>query len=285
VLSLPLLAGLLLSQNVARADSCGPNPSTTGPTGLCLTLSNTSGDAGIGVVIVDPYTMTLASVNSVGTVINGTSTVLVIPCDDFTGHITDGQSWDVVENSISSVGLNGPQKFPNNVDDPQTSPATSDPLLQYISTSDYGTIAAGAATLGQIQLAYDAAGYIAQELIAGGAGVDNSNGDLSYALWTIFDPALYGSEPNSDNAGVTTVLNNAFALATANGSTALAKAGVVIFTPVPDNTDGPQEFISVDTNFQTTSVPEPSTMAFLGFNFLAVPGVLFFVRRRSRRDA
>jgi hypothetical protein len=271
-LSLSLLAYLVLWPNISRAD------------GLTLTLNQNgvSGDAVFGGVYIDPYGMTL----TVGGI---AKTVMVIPCDDFVGHINFGETWDVTETSVGNVGVYGPQKFPNNANSPNTSYNPNNAAnvpnptqLPILDPWDYSIPYSSTTSLYVIQRDYAAAAYIASKLITGGASSDNNdNADLSYALWTIFDPSLYANEPNGDKAGVTAVLKAAFQ--NSNLAT-LANQGMVLFTPLPDSTEGPQEFIGIDTSFNTTSfkVPESPTSSFLSFNFLALSGVILAVRRRFR---
>jgi hypothetical protein len=259
VLSLGLLAGLVLYQNVARAD------------GLTLTINNVDGSAGVGGVYVDPYGMTLSAGSKI-------LLVLAMPCDDFVGHISVGDSWSVTETSIGQVGVNGPQKFPNNANNPAVSLPILDPTNFANSIAD--------PSRDQIQLDYYMAGYIASFMITGRAGSDPT-GAYSYALWKIFDPTLDVGVVNPGSGPTVNIILSAAYRAALNPAINLPP-GLVIFTPTPDSTAGPQEFIGIDPIIKATSyvpAPEASITCFLAFNLLALPGVVFFVRRRFRRDA
>jgi len=247
-LVLPFLAGLALFQRIALAD------------GVPVTMQLVGDNDGfnMGGVYTSPYQINVTE--------NGvTTTGLALACDDFTTDITFGDTWNADMFTLSDVALGGPQKFP-------LGPPGTDSIAV--------TIPGGGAAYYTIQQSYDAAAWLAEQLLTIPANLDNSEiaGEYSYAIWQIFDPAAvggYGGQAltSTEQAAVATDMANAFS----STASLLPNYQVYIFTPNPVTVS--QEFIGV------FRVPEGSTVALLAFNFLALAGIILSARRRFHRAA
>jgi len=247
---------------------------------VSMTLTSVTGDGIMGGVYTSPYSITV-----------GTTPMLLI-CDDFTYNIpTIPYSWTAQTTSLTS--LQG-----------ETTPSTSvkfgETITQPTPPSGLpGTCTSGDSACAKQQvLDYATAAVLAAQLMALGNYDSEEAGDLSYAIWGIFDPSLLTSNPASGEGALSKsgyvvpgidggdlgaaeyYLSQAQSIVNAN---ALAHGGTVdlsllpeltIYTPVgsPDS----QEFLGV-------SMAEPSYLSTLVFDLLGV-GVLFvaFRRRLSR---
>jgi hypothetical protein len=262
-IALLCLAGLMLSQRVALADV---TLQFTGPT----TGANLSG------VYTDPYNFNVyASSYPPGPTQNESYQLLTLSCDDFSTEIFQNEMWDAIQTPLSAL-----------------TPSTADPNLKF-DQSNSMTVRDGAgnilfADVSQMQ-AYDAVAWLAEQIVNGATNPHPLDASLaSYAIWQIF-------ECNSVNQITTANDGNASAdkatiyadidLAFTNGPSIKGSSDVSIFTPQPQS--AAQEFIDIGSDPQPNElkVPEASTVVSLGLDFLALPGIIFLVGRRIRREA
>jgi hypothetical protein len=254
------LAGLLLFQRVALAD-------------VTLQLVGTNQGFNMGGVYTSPYTINVS---------DGASTVstLALACDDFTTEIYYNKPWTATLYTLADVTATGPQKFIN---------ATNDVTYPTGTGTGTGNIHDGATINYTIKRQYDAAAWLAEQLLTVPSILTNSEtaGYYSYAIWQIFDPKAwqgYGGNnltaPQQDQ--VTYYMWEAFQQ---------NSLGHVIYIYTPNPADASQEFIGIGASlnrrqqFETATVPEGSTVAFLAFDFLALPGIILLLRRRILRSA
>ena len=199
----------------------------------------------MGGVYTSPYEIT----------INGKVGVF-LACDDFLTPIQLNYTWDATIHPLSAVAGNA--KF-------------QDAAVMY--PDDPGP------TTYSVQQKYSAAAWLAYQLLTN-ASIWNSPataGEYSYAIWQIFDPtAVNGYNiplTHDEKAMVKKYMQDAFA--------GTASTSIYIFTPNPSTPS--QEFIGFLPNGITAdevSVPEGSILTFLAFDFLALPAILLFKRRR-----
>jgi hypothetical protein len=223
--------------------------------------------------------------------LNGTPSDLAMYCDDWADNINNGQTWYVQGTALSAItGAN---------------PATDNTGVYFGSdTKDqpYNAILTNYQLTQKVKYiaAVDLAVQISQ--LSGPDGVER--GELSLALWDIFNPNLT-SDGQNDNTLMDTIsivdLTNAIDFARGYTDGSIGGYTATIWTPLLSgdgsyNLNGspaetlaaaggiaisgtgvPQEFI------QLTSVPEPSAWAVLAFDF-AGAGLagLYFLRRKSR---
>jgi hypothetical protein len=174
-------------------------------------------------------------------------------CDDFVTDINIGNKWYADVYTLPQVGPDGPQKF-------------------------HGTTPT-------IQDDYYAAAWLAYQLLTDSSirTDTTTSAYYSYAIWEIFEPAAENALTSIPQGYVTSDMGAAYA-ATSSVSDVSERnflASVMkIYTPVNLKADGyiypSQEFFGV---------PEASTVAFLAFDLLALAGIVFLMRRRTRRDA
>lgn len=233
-----------------------------------MTIQNTAAGVMMGGVYTSPY----------GVSVNGTPMLLI--CDDFETDISLGMSWQAnpaTLTQISSATVSG-FKFANST----YSPA----ILQSTTVAeDYATAAVLAAEL----LTLPNIGTPAENTVTAG--------ELSYAIWSLFDNSLYtnlnssshttgyGSLTLTEVNAVDAYITNAQALvnaATAGGITNLNNisiggqpiAGLMVYSPTPLGAS--QEFLSVNP----VHAAEPPSPVLLGFDLLGLAGLMLFVRRR-----
>ena len=226
-----------------------------------LTVQNTAAGAIMGGVYTSPY----------GITVNGTPTLLI--CDDFETDISLGYSWSANPTTlaqISSTAVSG-LKFAG-------SPAI---LAGTTAAEDYATAAVLAAEL--------------MTLPNFGTPAENTEtaGELSYAIWSVFDNSLYNSLNSTGSTGYGSltptevaavdadVLNaqNLVAGATAGGTTNLNNISIdgqsilslTVYTPSP---------LSASQEFLTVNVAEPPSPLLLATDLLALAGLIVLARRR-----
>jgi hypothetical protein len=216
----------------------------------------------LGGVYTSPYTALIGPAGQTlgqgQTQINGVSTLVV--CDDFqTNMSTVTPPWQAIDTNLNSI----------------LGEATTSGVVKFDNS----------ATVAQQQFDYQVAAYLALEIL----NTDQSTtagqvtaGQLSFAMWAVFDPPPDSTGPfsgqfvtGSDLAQAQADLSAAQAAVNAPGFT-LGGYNVDIFTSNP--LGAAQEFITV-------SAPEAATPILLAADVL---GLLFFVgflRKRTARKA
>ncbi|MBZ5625335.1 MAG: hypothetical protein LAQ69_42540 [Acidobacteriia bacterium] len=192
-----------------------------------------------------------------GISINGGAPTLLI-CDDFTTDISLGQTWFATVTSLADLQA-----------------GTGTPKFTPVDIQNYAT-----------------AGVLAAELMSLPNLYSEAAGEISYAIWGIFDTTLlnsmsnpYGTITQKELDAAKQYLMNAenmVAGATTAGVVDLSKIsingqsinGLTIYTPSgPNGLNSSQEFLQV-------SMPEPSYPAVLAVDLLAVVGLMVVLRRR-----
>lgn len=256
-----------------------------------LTLTTAGSGSVMGGVYTSPY----------GITVNGTPTLLI--CDDFTTDISIGQSWLAAPNTLTQVNSSTVTtdnlKFPTAAYPPDGNTGIlggngTQPTDNNAAAYDYAVEAVLAAEIEQIPNVGTPSESSANATISG---------ELSYAMWSVFDQALYTSLNSTGSTGwgsltpdeVTAVDND---LAYAEGLVNAATSGgtltnglelggttnlnsisvdghtiesMTIYTPSP---------ISASQEFITVSMAEPSYPRTLGLDLLAALAVLYAFRRR-----
>jgi hypothetical protein len=216
---------------------------------------------------------------------NGTGTIntpLQLICDDFTTDITVGESWNATATTLTTLN------------------STTVAPLKFDNTSYNGEALGGA---GDVVQDYAIAAVLASELLSLPDTDTQAAGDLSFALWDVFDSTLLGTSyaSMSDPFGTITStqwtdamndLTGAIAQvdgvitggsANPNAISGLMSGGTVVlsslnissltaYTPTP-NAGVAQEFLQVTT-------PEASTPVVLAADLLGFFALVGFLRRR-----
>ena len=223
-----------------------------------LTIVNAGANYVMGGVYTSPYGISIAGVN-------GGAPVMLI-CDDFTTDISLGQTWTATETSFAQLQAG-------------TNPSGTPKFVP------------GILTLPQLQN-YATAAVLSAQLMALPNLATETAGEISYALWGIFDAPLLNSTVNPFGT-ITTV-----ELAAAQGYLAAARvlvanattgnvvnlnqiqigdhsiSGMTIYTPSPLSSS--QEFLRV-------SMPEPSFPAVLAVDLLGILGLIAVFRLAHNR--
>jgi len=243
-----------------------------------MLLTSAGAWAAMGGVYTSPYGI---SINS------GVPTLLI--CDDYTTDISGGQSWTADATTLTTVDSSnvGSLKF-------ATAPYSTTP----------GIVGATSTPPSLTTVAYDyaTAAVLAAELLTmPNIGTPGENaeaaGELSYALWGVFDAPLltstntgFGTLSAGELAAAKSDLSSAQALvtaATAGGVTTLSNisvngapiASMTVYTPIaPNGLASSQEFITADP--LPVSMPEASYPSILALDLLAAAGLGFAFRRR-----
>lgn len=244
--------------------------------------------ASLGGVYTSPYYATVGS----------SSSEIPVICDDFVDNSFVPETWTAYVTSLSDVTGSTVPAAPASPYGPVLSGAASPPQFAGGWVGNTG--------LSQEQ-AYTVVSYLAVEILDQSPGSTAAQ-DLSFAMWALFDPAVFIDQTNgsvstpctlpngegcldaTDLSAAETDLSNALTavnslhLTTANFDAIEGVDSVTIYTYDPNGgapscggstclTSPPQEFIAV-------TVAEPPSPALLGFDLLAVAGLFLIARRR-----
>jgi hypothetical protein len=221
--------------------------------------------------------------------IGGSSVGTNVICDDFWDESFIPEEWNAYVTQLSQVPTGN-----DTLDNVPSAAAGDDTTLKWSgATVTNPSSSSQTLTLNQ-QQAYEVAALLSIDILdvspmGVGAAID------SYALWGLFDP--YGDGNSSDlgafgtlaNASLTADLSQAETIlwnaaetvenegaAALNGATATIYSFASCISSVCTTSGPPQEFIVVN-------MPEPSSIAILGADLLAVAALAFFLRRRMVR--
>ncbi|MGD0669393.1 MAG: hypothetical protein ABSB23_17680 [Bryobacteraceae bacterium] len=178
------------------------------------------------------------------TIQNGGQTIYsgLVICDDFTDEVTVPETWTVDSSTVDSGGSG---------------------LFGSTSSADYNAVA-----------------WLADELLTGGTYNDQIvASELSFAIWTIFDPGAINYVTGIGALSAATVQAAVQGdIATALGEGTYTGPTVTVWTPTSwsSNVTRPQEFLTVAT-------PEASLAATLAVSLLSFAGLVFLMRRRLVR--
>jgi len=209
----------------------------------------------LGGVYISPYTALIGPSGQTIPTISGTATTVI--CDDFTTDVsTETPPWQAIATNLASI-------------DGESSP---DQTLKFDQ---------GSATVQQSD--YTVAAYLATEILEAQQASDlTAEGELSYALWGLFDSGTSSSDPFGGSFITGTTLTDAEndltaaqTYVSANNLTPSSYANVTIYSPTPLTAS--QEYIVV-------SMPEPSSPALLALDLVGVMGLAFLLKRRSHRN-
>jgi hypothetical protein len=221
-------------------------------------ITDIGSGATMGQVYTSPYTGTIGGVAGIK-----------IICDDFIDDVLPGQSWTAYATQVSDLSLGSTN---NNV---------------YFG--DRTLNINGTATQVKQATEYIAAAMLALDILTYYQTNSTLAGQLSYALWGVFDPLLLESNPASGVGHLSSTDLTAArsfrdaALVAAASASPSDYTNVTIYTPwvngAPDTAPRPQEFIAVSA----VSMAEAPSIAIFAFDLLAVAGLVLFARRRMAR--
>jgi hypothetical protein len=235
-------------------------PLAAAPPTTTFNLTGVGSGANLAGVYTSPYSGN----------INGGTTIPVI-CDDFADDSYVPETWTAYVTQLSSL-----------------TPGTSDSYLNWLNTTG-SSITVDGYSLNQA-LAYTVAAVLAIDILTSSGTAQE---DYSFALWELFDApnafnqlSAYGD--SADEATALADLNNAVTYVETNHLSPSAYPNVTIYSYDTGALCGaalnqpcahipPQEFITV-------SMAEPPSPALLGFDLLAVGGLIFISRRRLNRS-
>lgn len=234
-------------------------PLIAAPPTVTFNLTGVGSGANLGGVYTSPY----------GGNINGGTTIPVI-CDDFADDSYVPETWTAYVNTLSDV-LGG----------------SASNLKWGAGWNGTGSAATPTLSLSQAD-AYATAAILAIDILTS-TGLTQE--EYSYAMWELFDPTTASAAlPSGDQSAVAGFIQTAVSEATGgNLSAFLNGATVTIYSydkgamcgaqlNQPCANIPPQEFITV-------TMAEPPSPALLGFDLLAVGGLIFISRRRLARAA
>jgi hypothetical protein len=235
---------------------------------LQLTLPGASSPT-MGPYYTDPYQATIGAPNQTGPVISGTPTWVI--CDDISTDIAQGAIWQATAMSLGDL-LRYDQM--NNAPDPNVR----------WDTPPQGATPAQLAQLAQQQEHdYVAAAYLA-DLILNPTSTTQTQGQATYALWTIFVPSamsnLNGDTTDQNAANADLLAAQAFANNPSNLDPSLWN-NLELYTPCCNTTSQEMDaFASVTAN--AVSAPEPSAASLLAVYLSSLVGLILLFRRRVR---
>jgi hypothetical protein len=211
---------------------------------VTLTFTGTTG-LSLGGENTSPYVFNITNVN----------TPVLLACDDFYSHIWVGDSWTANRISLAEAGAAAGKKGQGK--------------FAYQNNSDS-------------QEYYNEAGWLAQQLMSTRDPLLSEQ--YSWAIWEIFalgtpsgiDIARANLGPD-DYTAVIDLMFKAYSAVQAGADL----SDVYVLTP-DGFASGPNNG-TPHTAQEFFFVPEASTPAFLVFNLLASPGILFLLRRRCLR--
>jgi hypothetical protein len=174
--------------------------------------------------------------------VNGVQNVPIV-CDDFSHHVTSGEMWTANVSTFNS--------------------------LTYVRFQQ--------ATQAQTLQLYEEAGWLFDQLFV--SGNSSQTGNISYALWAIFDSGQVEGSSGWTTGGNSTNPTSANGwLHDAENQTFYAGefSNLEILTPVSSGSNSPQEYIT----FAPT--PEPTSLLLLASGLFAVA---FLVRKKANSSA
>lgn len=198
--------------------------------------------------------------------INGVQTPVI--CDDFADESFVPETWTANVTTFSNPNL----------------------IASDDTTVRFGSPGLTSSTSPTQYQAYEEAAWLAQQLVA--TSNTTTQAYIQYAMWSVFEQgeedSYLAGYYGSDTTDLTGFENNVDTWLTAAQNQTFTSgefSNVTIYTPV-DGTQNcptypgcgggpPQEFMTVAT-------PEPSQVALLGFDFLGVGALVFFLRRRRQ---
>ena len=170
--------------------------------------------------------------------INGVQNVPIV-CDDFSHHVTTGENWTADVSTFNS--------------------------LTYVRFQQ--------ATQAQTLQLYEEAGWLFDQLFV--SANSHQTGNISYALWAIFDTTQVETSSGWTTGGNSTNPTSADGwLLDAEGQTFTAGefSNLEILTPVNGGSNSPQEYIT------WAPTPEPTSLLLLGSGLIALA---FLVRPKK----
>jgi hypothetical protein len=218
----------------------------------------------MGGVYISPYTALVGPAGQSVPTITGVPTQVI--CDDFTTEVSINTApWQATVTNLGTL-----QGEPS---------ATTALKFDHSSAIDQ-------------MRDYTTAAYLAIEILqAQQQGDTSKQGELSFALWGLFDPTFFDSLGNIVGGDPTGPFSGHWitgtALSAANGYLSAAQTAVTtlglnpsqysnvdIYTPSPSSAS--QEYITVQT-------PEPTAAALLAVDLFGLGGLILLLRRRPSR--
>jgi len=180
--------------------------------------------------------------------INGVSTPVI--CDDFVDEVQLGESWSATVSNVGALASN--VKW-----------ATDPGVAGYNE-----------------QASYNEAAWLATQLLSP-TTTSVQAGEISYAIWAVFDPIDVKSWLSADLATTSAVFGKTGYLAQASAFSTTNFSNVLVYTPVAGSQSCcgvPQEFLALTP--PTVGTPEASGVATLGVDFLGLMALVAVFRRR-----